>query len=182
MVKQGTHKIPFAEKIMSMYYKDRFLQTIMDLDLNDDEKEDIAKENIRYGNFRTYCKMEQIEASLNEGKALSVIILKDNTICISFKEDKLHKAVPLILNDDDGKIFEMTYVTTISLSLGNKQIVERTKLQEGSNVSMWGLAIPLIHHRNGIPLYYIITHTWKERYWSPLHDTIIFELPKVYSS
>ena len=123
MVKQGSHKITFEGKTMSMFYKDRFLQTIMDLDLNNDEKEDIAKANIRYGNFRTYSNMEQIEASLNDGKALSVIILKDNTICISFKENKLHKTITLVINDDDGKYIDMTYVTT--LSLGLKEIIDR---------------------------------------------------------
>ena len=178
MVKQGSHKITFAGKTMSMYYKDRFLQTIMDLDLNNDEKEDIAKANVRYGNFRTYSNMEQIEASLNDGKALSVIILKDNTICISFKENKLHKTITLVINDDDGKYIDMTYVTT--LSLGLKEIIDRKKLQEGLNVSMWGLAIPYKTDTNGAPLYYIITHTWKERCLNPLHNVITFDLPKAY--
>ena len=58
MVKQGIHKQAFAKNTLTLYYKDRFLQNILKLDLKDDEKESNQKANVRYGNFRTYSSIE----------------------------------------------------------------------------------------------------------------------------
>lgn len=58
MVKQGSYKIIFVEKTMSMYYKDRFLQNILDLDLFDEEKKGIVKAILRYKKLRTFGNIE----------------------------------------------------------------------------------------------------------------------------
>ena len=158
MVKQGSHKITFAEKTMKMYYKDRFLQNILDVDLNDN---DDAKISVRYGKFRTYKNIEQIEESLAKKKAISVIILHDNTMHVSFYENKIHTIRELIAHDDDGVFIDSTYTTAISL--GMKKIVCRSNLTKETYASMWGLAVPLKTGLNGIQQYYIITNTWKER-------------------
>ena len=161
MVKQGIHKKAFAENTLTLYYKDRFLQNILKVDLKDDEKEGNEKANVRYGNFCTYNSIEKIEECVAECTAISVIILQDNRICISFMEDKIHKLNELITNDDNGKWDGGTYVTTISL--GAKTIIDKKELREGSYVNMWGLALPLNTNSNGVQQYYITTHTWKER-------------------
>jgi hypothetical protein len=44
MVKQGTHKSTFAKNTLTAYYKDRFLQTVLRVDLKDDEDEEKKRE------------------------------------------------------------------------------------------------------------------------------------------
>ena len=43
MVKQGTHKSTFAKNTLTSYYKYRFFQTVLRVDLKDDEDEDEEK-------------------------------------------------------------------------------------------------------------------------------------------
>ena len=161
---------------MTLYYKDRFLQNILKVDLKDDEKEGNEKANVRYGNFCTYNSIEKIEECVAECTAISVIILQDNRIYISFMEDKIHKLNELITNDDNGKWDGGTYVTTISL--GAKTIIDKKELKEGSYVNMWGLALPLNTNSNGVQQYYITTHTWKERECSGTNKAPTFHHPR----
>ena len=103
--------------MLTLYYKDRFLQNILKLDLKDDKKESNEKANVRYGNFRTYRSIQQVEECVVECTEISVIILQDDRIHISFIEDKIHKLNELIANDDDRECVDSTYITNISLGV-----------------------------------------------------------------
>ena len=83
MIKQGTHKSTFAKNALIAYYKDRFFQTVLKVDLTNEE--DGEQNNIRYNKFYTYRSDKQIEENLNSGVAVSIIILKSGVICTCYK-------------------------------------------------------------------------------------------------
>ena len=66
LVTQGTHKLNFAKNIMTMYYKNIFLQIILDLDFSakEIENDDGEETDFRYNKFRTYMDAGIIEDAI----------------------------------------------------------------------------------------------------------------------
>ena len=178
LVTQGTHKPTFPKTLLTKYYKDRFLQHLLKIDLKEEDREDGENTDVQYTKFRTYNNINMIETAITNGDSVSLIIQKDYSLCVSFYDtNKEHRLCNVITDDDCGEIVHATYVT--KLSLGHSKTVEKHELTTNSNVDMFGLALPLKQKNDNTYLYYIITDNWKERIWESTNRTISFVLPRV---
>jgi hypothetical protein len=176
LANQGTHKPYYAKQLIHKYYKDRFLQYILNLDLAEEEEtEDDIPE--RYTEFRTYNNNDLIQTSISKGDAVSVIIRKDKSMCASFTSNKQHSVCDIVPDDSTGEIIDVTYVTT--LTLGGNAAIDKTKITTVSYVLMWGLAVPLKANSEGVHLYYIITSEWMERFFDKATHTASYILSGV---
>ena len=181
MVKQGVHKSTFAQNLLTNFYKDRFLQILIDLNVEAGEDtqdgEEREETDVRYTKFRTYKNVNNIHDSIQNGNAISIIISKNTKLYVSHYNGKEHKICQIITDDDTGKSIDATYIT--KLSLGSSENVDRKKLTKKENVEMWGLALPYHTKEDGSHMYYIITDTWKQRVRDAVTKEISFLLPRV---
>ena len=85
MINQGVHKSSFGKTLLTNFFKDRFLQIIMDMNVEDTEDPDEGEQRdvVRYTTFRTYGSLDQVEEALMDGDATSIIIMKDNSMYVS---------------------------------------------------------------------------------------------------
>ena len=147
----------------------------------------------RYTKFRTYKSKDILDSLLSTqpyGAAISVIILKNNSICVSCKEKSVHVAYWLNCDDEKGSYWNGTWVTTINIG----EMIEKTRgsLINENDVLSYGLILPC-HSDNDVklvndkyittdnclkPVYQIITSDWKERIY--VRGEIDYILPKVF--
>ena len=65
MVKQGTHKSTFAKNTLTAHHKDRFFQTVLRIDLKDDEDEYEDKTKPRYNKFYTHSSKNKLATAMH---------------------------------------------------------------------------------------------------------------------
>jgi len=186
MIKQGTHKSTFAKNALIAYYKDRFFQTVLKVDLTNEE--DGEETNIRYNKFYTYRSDKQIEENLNSGVAISIVILKSGVICTCYKHKTKYFGRALLPDDQRGATVKGTYAT--KLELGNSFPVTRQQLMQDAFVNAHGLALPLpsVHAKvncldvsqvsNG-HVYYIVLDSWRERFFDKSKNEALYILPRI---
>jgi hypothetical protein len=178
MITQGTYKRTFSENAIQRYYKDRFFQTLFNLDLRQDTKED-EKEELRYTKFRTYPSMEYAHRCMTSGEfggAISLIILKSGEICVSCKENREHKVFLFETDDKKGIFYYESWATYATLGVSPQQHTKK-ELLDSSIVRSYGLALP-VPMESDDNMFYIITDNWKERTYTGNKEEYI--LPKVF--
>ena len=188
MVKQGTHKSTFGKNTMKAYYKDRFFQTVLRIDLKDDEDEDEDKKNLRYNKFYIYSSKKKIEEKMSNGDAMSVVILKSDIICAVYKQYKEHFGLAIVPNDKRGKLVRGTYAT--ALQTGKTIKVTRQQLALDTFVKAYALALPLpapeakincldVTQMTTGHVYYIVTDAWRERLFDERKKEAKYILPRI---
>ena len=186
-ITQGTYKSTFASNAFKRFYKERFFQTLTNIDVEDD---DFNKKTVRYTKFRTYKHRNIVENLLNSkpyGSPVSVIILKNNDICFSCTDGVTHQTVKLEPTDDRGKLWHGTWVTNINI--GENINMSKSDLMNDSNVMSYGLALPILNKKmlkigelqtnaNTLPYFHIITNEWTERMM--VNNKINYNMTRVF--
>ena len=180
MIRQGVHKTNFSKKLLNTFYKDRFLQIVVNVNVEETEDTQEGEQrddvDVRYTKFRTYKSLSTVKEAVEEGKSVSVIVGITNKIYVSYSEDKVHKICEILVDDAGGELLDGTYIA--SLTYGDSQEIERKKLFLSQNVQMWALVLPLVQ-RGDTHMYYIITDEWKERFYDKNTGQILFILPRI---
>ena len=174
---QGTHESTFSENGIRRYYKDRFFQTILNFDINN-ESDTEKLTGVRYTKFRTYPSKEYAERCLTSGDyggAISLIILNTGQICISCKDNKNHTTILIETDDRHGSVYCESWVTTISFGAAIKHT--RLELMDSSIVMAHGLALPMPSGSDENK-FYITTDDWKERAF--VKKEIVYILPRAF--
>ena len=57
-ITQGTYRSTFSANAMRRYYKEKFFQTITNIDIGDDDDDNINQQYFRYTKFRSYKSLE----------------------------------------------------------------------------------------------------------------------------
>ena len=183
-ITQGTYKSTFASNALRRFYKERFFQTLTNIDLEDGN---INKAEIRYTKFRTYKNRQIVEDLLSHephGSPISIIVLKNNDICFSCTEGVTHQTVKLVPNDKQGRLWYGTWIT--NMHIGDIINISKADLMMDSNVMGYGLALPILtknilhdeEKNNNGPFFHVITNEWTERML--VNNKIIYNMPRVF--
>ena len=156
MVTQDTHLLSFPKSLFQKYYKDRFLQHVLNMDLDHNKRNDKEDIYIRYTQFRIYSKHEIIKTVIYKGDAISIIIGKNETINILYYNNQNdHSLCNIITKNNLGEIVNSIYITF--LLLGSSKKIDKKLIKKKTFVNKWGLALPLKETETGLYMYYIIT-------------------------
>ena len=145
-ITQGTYKNTFSYNALKRFYKDKFYQTLTNLDLEEEDEEDRVSH--RYTEFRTYKSITIVKGFLQcdpFGTPLSVVILKDGRICVSCMKGSVHTAVALNLRDDIGAYWNGTWITNIEV--GSVINIHRIDLLDEKKVFTYGMVLPCISEK-----------------------------------
>ena len=183
-----TIKSSFASNALKRYYKEKIYQTLRSIDV-DDEENNSFKQTLRYTKFRTYKVRSVIVNLISAGSPISVIILKNKDISVSFMDGANHMVTKLIPDDENGTMWFGSWVTT--LTIGDTLNETKNNLMDDSKVIGYGLALPVSSEKlrkemqqnknstidNDNHVYQIVTYSWTERVFS--NSGIQYNLPKV---
>ena len=121
IVIQDAHLSSFPKSLLQRYYKDRFWQHVLNMDLDHNKKDDEEDTYIKYTQFRTYSKHKIIKTVIRKGDTISIIIGKNETINISYYDDQNdHSLCNIITENNLGEIVNNIYIIFLLLDSSKK--------------------------------------------------------------
>ena len=185
-ITQGTYRTTFAANALKRFYKEKFFQTVTNIDVEDD---DFNKNIVRYTRFRTYKKREIVETLLTKkpyASPISIIILKNKDLCFSCIDGGIHKTVKLMPDDQHGLFWYGTWVT--HMHIGDNININKSELMNESNVMGYGLVLPFLNtvisnigenqNEENLQFFHVITNNWTERMY--LKNRIEYKFPQAF--